>query len=903
MNSYEWILNKVKASINESQRTNRVLLDEDIQSAIKGVRAMSDLVNSDNLPDAAKQQFLNGYNYQEITDADWSRIDREVKSIYSATLPIGVGIVSDNAKRNTSWWSDEYQYKKDNFYWGRYKAFLEKKLGIEVVRTTDRDTNFILNNIGNPADDEFSTYGMVVGHVQSGKTANFSGVLCKAADAGYKFIVVISGDKTNLRNQTQIRVDESFTGYSGERKVGVGIDSDDNQRRPVSLTHTQQDFNIDKGRSFSGIQSGAFKNPVILVVKKNGSILENLLTWLKEDRRMFSDVPMLVIDDESDYASINTKEEEDPTSINAKIRELLTLSRRSSYVAYTATPFANIFIDHQIQHSELGKDLFPKDFIYALSAPTNYFGSEEFLMNGNEQLYWSEIDDHKDLIPIKHKKDDDLVELPESLYEAIRCFMLSVVIRSLRGQEDQHKSMLIHISRFTLKHSEVADLVGEYRQDVLEDIKAYSMLDVTSSVHMTDLKNTFEKEFQNKIEDYVDFNSDSEFELEFGWSEVKRNLLKFVESIKVKEEHQESISRLDYDDSDPINVIAIGGLSLSRGFTVEGLTVSYFLRGTLFYDTLMQMARWYGYRTGYKDLCRVYMTEKMLDNYQHIHESTIELIERLKEMNSQNRTPEDFGLAVVEHPDNVLKVTAVKKMSNAESKYVSMRLDGSLKETARLSLDQEIFKKNFFTIEKIVSELVSNYKLEDSASSSHLWRNVSQDLICSFLRDFKVFDDGGFGSKSRMPIIFVREFANENQNWDVALYSGEGEGIDISGVKIKKEKRKIRIGDDEYLEFNSRNISSGTAEAISLPKDLSKEARNSIKGKREQVRSCPNRNNLLMLHIAQRSDESDYQMIPCFGVSFSGDGASREKTTRVLMNQVMRNETKEAIEFNKEIEE
>lgn len=893
MNDYEWTLNKVKASINEKQKAQNSLLDKDIESAIHSVKDLiKEILDSNNSDSeifkAVKNHFFNGYEYHGITLKDWERIERDVKSIYCSTLEAGFGITEGDVNRNTSWWSDDYQYKKTNFYWNRYKNVLNEKLGLEVVRTTDRDTNFVLNNIGNPKEGQFSIHGMVVGHVQSGKTANFSGVLCKAADAGYKFIVVISGDKINLRDQTQERVDESF--------VGIDLEGKNDDRKPVPLTQVGLDFSIDKARSFAGVQSGAFRNPVVLVVKKNASILNNLLVWLKEDIQNFSDTSVLVIDDESDYASVNTKEEEDPTSINSKIRELLLLSRKTSYVAYTATPFANIFIDHHINHKELGQDLFPKDFIYALNAPTNYFGSEAFLMNGKEDLYWREINDYADLIPIKHKKDDSLFELPESLYKAIRCFILTVVIRSLRGQEEQHKSMLIHITRFTIKHSEVADLVGEYLEIIEENIKAYSMIEEDPNGHITALRETFEDEFLSKADDK---NLDSEFD----WSEVKSNLPKYVETLKIREEHQHSVARVKYDSQDPINVIVIGGLSLSRGFTVEGLTISYFLRGTLFYDTLMQMARWYGYRTGYQDLCRVYMTETMLGHYQHIHESTVELIGRLKEMQSQGRTPKDFGLAVVQHPDNVIKVTAIGKMRRAETRHVSMRLDGQLKETARLSLNQDALDENFATIEKIICDLMKGCSAEKApkAGSGYLWKDVAQELVCSFLKDFKVYDSGGFGEKSRMPIIFVREFASKNKKWDVALYSGEGDEIEISGIKLNKEKRKINEKREEgYIEFDRRNISSGTQEYISVPKEY----RSTIES-REEARNYPKRNNLLMLHIAQQSNENnnDYQNVPCFGVSLSGNGISKDKTVEVLMNTRMQEEVKEVIAINSEAEE
>jgi hypothetical protein len=578
----------------------------------------------------------------------------------------------------------------------------------------------------------------------------------------------------------------------------------------------------------------------------------------------------------------------------------MQLSNKSSYVAYTATPFANIFIDHQATHSELGQDLFPRDFIYALNAPTNYFGSEEVLINGRD-LYLTEIDDYQDVLPITHKIDRPLYDLlPDSLYDAVRCFLIAVVVRSMRGQEDKHKSMLIHVSRFTIKHSEVAELVGEYLEKLKDEIATYSRLGSDSGIYMQDLKETFEREYIDKINLHNSLGLDSEIKIkiEFSWNEIKLNLFKYSSTIKIREVHQGPVAPLDYDDNDPINVIVIGGISLSRGFTLEGLTVSYFLRGTLFYDTLMQMARWYGYRTGYKDLCRIYMSEDMIDNYLHIHEASKDLMGSFKEMVQQKRVPEEFGLAVKEHPDNQLKVTAAGKMSNTKIQDVDIRLEGTLRETVRISSDVNILKRNYQTISNTISELSKSYKCEPSIKSGILWKNISKNIVIKFLKDFVVYDGDGFGRKSKMPISIVREFANINDDWDVALYEGKGDIIEIKGFSINKEIRKLRPHDN-FFALPSRQLSSENSEAISLPNG--DDRRRGVKDRRFS-RKYPGRNNLLMLHIIQDKNDRG-SSIACFGVSFSGDGVSDFKSVRIRMNRVMIQERDDAIMSNKEQEE
>ena len=897
MNSYSWVVNKIKTRLSDllNEKEGK-LTDNDLDSSITLTRSVLEKI--DSLEDIFKDSYLSGHKYQGLSKKDWERVSREIKSIYSVSFNPGAGIKGAAQKnRNTTWWSDGRRHSKDNFYWNRYKNRLEKELGRSIALTTDKDTNFVLDNIGNPEEDNFSIHGMVVGYVQSGKTANYSGVICKAADAGYRFIIVIAGDKNNLRDQTQERIDESFVGWSFGENIGVGIEGFDNSKRPVPLTGIGEDFNVTRGSSFGGM-SGQFKNPVILVVKKNGSILKNLIKWLKSDREIVANLPMLVIDDESDYGSVNTKGEDNPTSINSKIRELMRLSNKASYVAYTATPFANIFIDHQATHSEFGQDLFPRDFIYALNAPTNYFGSEEVLINGRD-LYLTEISDYQDILPITHKRDRPLYDaLPKSLYDAVRCFVLAVVIRSMRGQEDKHKSMLVHASRFTIKHSEIANLIGEYLEALVEEVAAYSQLDFNSASYIQDLKETFEREYVDKVDSYNSLNMSSEIDIEFSWEQVKVNLFKYSSMIKIREVHQETITPLEYDKNDPMNVIVVGGVSLSRGFTIEGLTVSYFLRGTLFYDTLMQMARWYGYRTGYKDLCRIYMSEDMIDNYLHIHEASQDLMGSFKEMVQQNRVPEEFGLAVKEHPDNQLKVTAVGKMANTTIHDVEIRLEGTLRETVRISSDANILKKNYQTTSDVISELNKNYDADPSIKSGFLWRNISKKMVTKFLDDFIVHDGEGFGDKSKMPILFVREFVNNNDGWDVSLHEGNGDLVEIEGVSIRKELRTLKSHDNFY-SLPSRQLSSENSEAISLPEGDDK--KEGVKNRRF-ARKYPGRNNLLMLHIVQNKDDMN-SSIACFGVSFSGDGMSDFKNVRIRMNKVMIKERDSAIISNLEQEE
>ncbi|MBE8233065.1 MAG: endonuclease, partial [Endozoicomonadaceae bacterium] len=337
-----------------------------------------------------------------LSKDEWDIMHKEVEVIFDVSMGSGVFITGEEHRnrKDRTWWS-QMQKQEDNYYWSRYKKELQEYLSFNVLKVTDDVTDKIMDNIGYPSLDNFDIRGMVVGHVQSGKTSNYTGLICKAADAGYKVIVVIAGAMDNLRNQTQQRLNHSFVGIDRGDMVGVGVGDESKVaiKSPISLTTVVRDFNkSDADNNMQTIRIGSFSAPILLVIKKNSSILRNLIDWLgSQDKESIKNEAILVIDDESDYASINTKKEDDPTMINKRIRELLEIFPKRSYVAYTATPFANIFIDHEASHKDQGEDLFPRDFIVALDAPDNYMGARKIFYRGDD-----EGDEYNDcLVPIE----------------------------------------------------------------------------------------------------------------------------------------------------------------------------------------------------------------------------------------------------------------------------------------------------------------------------------------------------------------------------------------------------------------------------------------------------------------------------------------------------------------------
>lgn len=394
----------------------------------------------------------------------------------------------------------------------------------------------------------------------------------------------------------------------------------DSSRRPNTFTNVLRDFD-KKIATGVGVPLENLRQPVVFVIKKNSTTLRNLIEWLTEHnaRRGMKSIssPMLLIDDEADNASINVaKGAGEASRINGQIRSLLRIFDRSTYIGYTATPFANIFIDPDSEHEMVGDDLFPRDFIVSLDPPDNYFGARKVFIDEADRII-RHIDDHDAVLPLGHKKGHRIGGLPDSLVKAMRAFVLARAIRLVRGQVKRHNSMLVNVSRFT--DVQASAVLNRMRASIrvngalppdqaIRDPEIAAMLDV------------FEAEYEG---------------CGVTWQDVLVRLHDSIGPINVVAVNSASPGTLDYErHEEGLNVIAVGGFSLSRGLTLEGLVVSYFLRNSMMYDTLMQMGRWFGYRPGYEDLCRIWMPREAEGWYAHVTDSIEELREELRRMPS-----------------------------------------------------------------------------------------------------------------------------------------------------------------------------------------------------------------------------------------------------------------------------
>jgi hypothetical protein len=730
--------------------------------------------------------------------------------------------------------------KTDWRYWQRYQEYLEQKLSYTVVDALDNSTDSILELLEDPLrSGSWDRRGLVVGHVQSGKTASYTGLICKAADAGYKIIIVLAGMHNNLRSQTQIRLDEGFLGYATNNDpelieyVGVGKDGLDANIKPNCATNRSEtgDFNTKVARHLA---ISPEQRPWLFVIKKNKTVLVRILEWIrnhaadshdpKTGRKIVTNLPLLVIDDEADHASVDTGEQlldengkldenYQPKAINSNIRKILHSFSKSAYVGYTATPFANIFIHERGETLEEGPDLFPSSFIKSLAAPSNYIGpAKVFGLLGEQgregglplvRIIKEVKDPEEDWMPKGHKNGHQplyrgMQILPPSLVEAIDAFLLACAVRHLRGQALEHSSMLVHVTRFNSVQNEVHEQIEEHvkniKQRIIRKIDHHKIIDR--------LKNLWQKDFLPTTKSIQIAEPDQLTNIDINWLDIEEILSVAISDIQVRAINGKAKEALDYSEHENtgLKIIAVGGDKLSRGLTLEGLTVSYFLRASKMYDTLMQMGRWFGYRQGYLDVSRIYTTSELSEWFGDITDAAEELREEFDLMVESNLSPREYGLKVQSH--SVLMVTSKLKMRSAKTLMLSF--SGQVLETISHFKDSKHLNQNLELTKNFISKLnnpeVNPTKTRAGSrqiwTGSYLWSNVKANEVIDFFSNYQTHPEAHkVVSKCLAEFVQQMNSVGELTNWTIAFIgsdgSGEGDSFSLSDdVKVNMLKRQ-----------------------------------------------------------------------------------------------------------------
>ncbi len=734
---------------------------------------------------------LKGFVSIEILDEAYKKFRKILQKPRAIIPPYAL---EEQENDSTRTWYPGADNVPGGVYWPRLKSYLldEKGWTLQTVRSIDQASDKIVSYLDYPFNPVVKTRGLVVGYVQSGKTANFTAVIAKAADAGYRAFIVLSGTKRSLRQQTQKRLEHEL----------VDIDKV-SWHTPTS----DRDFSLRNPGNPEYFLSSQDKK-VIFVVKKNTSILRNLITWLGRTRSdVLNNCPFLIIDDEADEASVNTArnqveqaaEDRERSAINLWLVRLLTLLPKAAYIGYTATPFANVLIDPSVENQG---DLYPRDFIIALPKPEGHFGTERLFgrarLVGEDEEEFSGIpliniipDDDVSLIrPSYGNRNEFEPELPDSLKDAINYFLLGICARYVKGQNLQHSTMLVHTTMYTRVHDLTRELIEKYRLELLKNLK----LDDNNLLSQL---NALWNQQQNQADPNEFFNT-----APTSFSELKPYLFDVIENTKVVVDNSRSEYRLNYEDPAQLQIV-IGGNTLARGLTLEGLIVSYFVRAARAYDTLLQMGRWFGYRHGYEEIPRIWMPQELEEQFHDLALVEAELRQEFEKYSKKGITPAEYGPRIRTHPS--LSITSRLKMQFAVDAQVSF----SNSRTQTILFNHQDFdwlQRNLDAASQFVSEIIAaGYKAE-RVNGHYIIYGVASKFVSQFLGIYEFHQHSDVNEDLIRKYILAQRARGNLDSWNIAIRGlvNPGNGyINIGGIETPLISRTKRIGAAEYANLGA----------------------------------------------------------------------------------------------------
>lgn len=752
-------------------------------------------------PEQAAREIAAGFGIDpRKLDGVLDEMKREAEKNFVLDSPPGVFATSLGDEAKTLYW---YHGPQDgDLYWPKLRAKYESGSLKAVIEEVEQASTKVVSHLAAPYVHNLSKRGLVVGYVQSGKTANYTAVMAKAADAGYRLFIVLSGMHNNLRRQTQVRLMNDL--------------GDEHWHRWTSA-------DADFGCAASGAPVLIGGVPSLAVVKKNQSRLKSLIDWLdKIPIEIRKRSPILLLDDESDQATPNSAQARDQlTRINKQVRELWSKIPTGTYIGYTATPFANIFMNPNDE-----EELYPADFILDLPRPTAYYGAERVFGReplddadepdpGLDMVREVEDEEAEQLRPPSQKEERQSFqpELPQSLIDAATWFLVATAIRHARGQDNEHSSMLVHTTHYVQPHFAM--------KDRLDDL----LVEFRSRVEKGDTA-VFLGSYQTEATRVA---SEATVPLP-PWSEVERRLPSVLDNVRVVVDNGYSNDRLDYgradDDGNAVTetVIAVGGGTLSRGLTLEGLVVSYFTRTSDTYDTLLQMGRWFGYRPGYEDLPRIWMQPSLGADYRFLALIEEEIRQDMRHLERMKVTPRQFGIRVRAHPGR-LAIVARNKMHHADEVRVSY--SGERLQTFIFDEDNKVIPggsngvldDNLQAAREFLSLCRRHARVTESAANArwHL-RDVPAHAVTQLLRSYSFHKD----QSNMRPEDMVGwiERAAPDRAWNVVVIGSDKKHRDLEGRDI--ELGTMNLGLDAPIPAVNRaplktpSAASGTANIKAL---------------------------------------------------------------------------------------
>lgn len=706
----------------------------------------------------------------------------------------------------------------DDVFWPNVSKYLLAQLGnAESHEALDLSSTRVVSCLANPHRSAFSVRGLVAGDVQSGKTSNFTAVVAKAADAGYGFILVLSGTKSKLRRQTQSRLEQDL----------VQRDPD----RWFLLTSEQRDFGAGFVTPPGQVLVRWRQQPALAVVKKNSRVLKHLSTWIAgAPATLRSSIPVLIIDDEADEASINArKPEEQRTAVNGAILDILRLLGKASFVGYTATPYANFLIDATAE-----EDLYPRDFILNLTSGKQYFGYEKIF--GRERTRYDESDeaiDGLDMIrsiaadeagALKPARGEemaapDLARLP-ALTRALAWFLLCTAARAARGQAGKHSSMLIHTSQRVAIHRLFKAPIEAWLKKLEGSVKKSTGLVVGELRQLWDAENA-----RVPASEWGRTNQSFDSILVQLLPTVSRTRVIVENGMTPQEE------RLVYGDEGG-SYIVIGGDVLSRGLTLEGLVCSYFTRSASTYDTLMQMGRWFGYRRGFEELPRIWMTDELKSAFYELGGVDREMRQQIDRTYRPGLTPRDFAPMIRRMPS--LAVTSRMKMQGRQVSEVRINYGARRVQTILFHhVNQRWLLNNQDAAKKLIDSAVRSGKVVSAvrAPEGKMVRAVGTSSVLEFLSEYQ-FHEQSWNLNAGMIRKYVKKEADLGglTDWNVLVLgsrSGKTETFDI-GLGALHTIVRSRIDAPGLTYANIKSLMSLQDASADLPDGTAKDFEEAI---------------------------------------------------------------------------
>lgn len=745
---------------------------------------------------------------------EWPYFVEEMKKSYSTYTPDPYGLSTNVNDAALPIPTDE------GSPWVQYKKYLlgqkdgKPRISDSAISQIEKNSHWVLNHMLRDTRVTGPQKGLVMGSVQSGKTANMIGLASMAAHYDWNFVIILSGTIDNLRKQTRDRFKNDLLSSGGVSwhildKTGnpdylVDVETNEHYLSDDLILNSYQE----------GKGTGKSMHRYVTVCLKNSTRLRNLIKWLHANPARAARMRILVIDDEADQASVNTRkfdinetdeEEIERTAVNQLIIDLVNGKdekgaqstspfQAMNYISFTATPYANVL------NEAFESSLYPKNFICSLPESKEYFGAKVIFGSSEDDKYPG-LDIVRDiskseLLELKLLHNGESYTLPLEFQKSVCWFLCAAAILRNRGHK-KPVSMLVHTTALQNGHFEEYDVlkswlnknkdsiiqmcesVYEMEKDkfTLEDLKA-----CYPDYGLTDQVDEYFPPFENIKDDIVVMlsniaNIKMGDEKEVVYQENGIHLC--VDNCKANKVTEDgSYLRIVYPSSQQLDemekapvFIVMGGNTLARGLTIEGLVCTYFGRNSNQADTLMQMARWFGYRKGYELLQRIWMPRSVQEKFELLEKVDEKLKAVFEEYMLKGRSPEQFGPKITSTA-TIARFLLTSKNKSQSAVECDFDFSGDSYETTKFE-DDTYLEHNIRVVENLLNSIGTSEKSEVT-ESAYVWRNVDFATLTKLFFDANQYHIYKCSSLHADIPVFLEWMKKMNQEgkylkWNVAI--------------------------------------------------------------------------------------------------------------------------------------